>query len=284
MVTMADRPVPDEPSQHPAPGEGSPPAPTEPLPPAPTPSTGGPAPVRGRPPHAGPPPGGAGTPHRADPPVGSGAGAVAGQQSTAGRLWGEATGTTGSRIVLATAAVLSVVVLLLGAGLVGSVVVHRLDGAGFTWGDDDRGRGEGHGRPGGAPFGTDGRGNGHGNGRSDAPGRPGKEGDERGLGRGRADGPGGAAGTLPGLGTVLHGRFTTTLTGRPAVMVFQVGEVTATTGAESLTVRSTDGFEATYTLDPTTSGTAVTTGDRVRVVAAEDGMTVVVLQVLGDDD
>lgn len=284
MVTMADRPAPDEPSQHPAPGEGPPPAATEPLPPAPAPSTGGPPPVQGGPPHAWPPPGGAGTPHGGTP-VGSGASAVAGQQSTAGRLWGEATGTTGSRIVLATAAVLAVVVLLLGAGLVGSVVVHRLGGAGFALGDDDdRGRGEGLGRPGGTPFGTDGRGNGHGNGRSDAPGRPGKERDDRGLGRGRVDGLGGAAGTLPGLGTVLHGRFTTTLTGRPAVMVFQVGEVTATTGAESLTVRSTDGFEATYTLDPTTSGTAVTTGDRVRVVAAEDGMTVVVLQVLGADD
>ena len=56
---------------------------------------------------------------------------------------------------------------------------------------------------------------------------------------------------LAAMGAVLHGEFTTNLTGTPTVMVVQTGQVTAYTAGKSLTVKSTDGFEATYTLDGT---------------------------------
>ncbi len=50
-------------------------------------------------------------------------------------------------------------------------------------------------------------------------------------------------------------------------------------------MRSTDGFEATYRVDDaTTRGSAPAAGDRVRVLAARDGMQAVVVQVLGADD
>ena len=69
-----------------------------------------------------------------------------------------------------------------------------------------------------------------------APGNPG-------LGMGR-----GAAGAM---GAVLHGEFTTNVTGTPTVMVVQTGQVTVYTAGKSLTVKSTDGFEATYILTAT---------------------------------
>ena len=86
------------------------------------------------------------------------------------------------------------------------------------------------------------------------------------------------------LGAVLHGEFTTNLTGTPTVMVVQTGQVTAYTAGKSLTVKSTDGFEATYTLDgtATTAGrnaAPLATGVQVRVVAAKDGMKVTALVV-----
>ncbi len=281
---MADRPVPD-PNEQPTPDaqEGSPPAPTEPLPPTPPAPSAQPGPATapsqpawtaGSAAPQGPPPAWSGT---ARPPGGP---------SAPRRLWNEATATTGSRIALAAAAVLGVVVLLAGIGLVGSFVVHGIDRAGLVLDDDDR-----HDRfddddarrGGDTPFGNNGRGHGNGNGRADGQGGPGRDATGRVPGQGRS--PGGADGSVPGLGTVLHGQFTTTLTGEPAVMLFQVGEVTAATEGESLTVRSTDGFEATYVLDASTSGAATpATGDRVRVVAAEDGMAVVFVQVLGADD
>ena len=109
------------------------------------------------------------------------------------------------------------------------------------------------------------------------PGNPGKRlGQGNGMGMGR-----GAAG---GLGAVLHGEFTTNVTGTPTVMVVQTGQVTAYTAGKSLTVKSTDGFEATYTLD----GSAVTAGPaagqlangvQVRVLAAKDGMKVTALSI-----
>ncbi len=106
------------------------------------------------------------------------------------------------------------------------------------------------------------------------PANPALPGNGMGMGRGAAG----------GLGAVLHGEFTTNLTGTPTVMVVQTGQVTAYTAGKSLTVKSTDGFEATYTLD----GTAMTAGRnaaqlangvQVRVVAAKDGMKVTVLVV-----
>ena len=81
---------------------------------------------------------------------------------------------------------------------------------------------------------------------------------------------------------MLHGEFTTNLTGTPTVMVVQTGQVTAYTAGKSLTVESTDGFEATYTLDGGTAttgrnATALANGVQVRVVAAKDGMKVTAL-------
>lgn len=286
---MADRPTPEDPSQQPADDTAGspPPAPTEPLPPTAGPGAApgaGPPPPTGQLPPAQPTwssgaPGGQGA-------TWTGAAPAPARPSTPRRLWGEATATTGSRIALAAAAVLGVVVLLAGIGLVGSVVVHRIDRAGFVLGDDDeRGwRGDERGREHGMSFGDRGRGNGNGEGRAQGrggdqqPGTPGR-------GRGRAEGLGGGAGLVPGLGAVLHGEFTTTLTGEPAVMLFQVGEVTAVTAGESLTVRSTDGFEATYALDAATTGSsAPAAGDLVRVLAAEEGRQAVLVQVVGADD
>ena len=88
----------------------------------------------------------------------------------------------------------------------------------------------------------------------------------------------------PGLGAVLHGEFTTNVTGTPTVMVVQTGQVTAYTAGKSLTVKSTDGFEATYMLDGTTAtagrGAAqLANGVQVRVLAAKDGMKVTALSV-----
>jgi hypothetical protein len=90
-------------------------------------------------------------------------------------------------------------------------------------------------------------------------------------------GMGGGAGAA--LGAVLHGEFTTSVTGTPTVMVVQTGQVTAYTAAKSLTVKSTDGFTATYTLDGTApvignAATPVAVGSTVRVVAAKEGMKV----------
>ncbi len=281
---MAERPTPEDPSQQPADdtAAGPPPAPTEPLPPTAGPGAGPPPmeqhPVA-QPAWSSGAPGGRGA-------AWTGAAAAPARPSTPRRLWGEATATTGSRIALAAAAVLGVVVLLAGIGVVGSVVAHRIDRAGFVLGDDDeRGwRGDERGREHGMPFGDRGRGNGNGEGRAQGrggdqqPGTPGR-------GRGRAEGLGGGAGIVPGLGAVLHGEFTTTLTGEPAVMLFQVGEVTAVTAGESLTVRSTDGFEATYALDAMATGSsAPATGDLVRVVAAEEGRKAVLVQLVGADD
>ena len=89
-----------------------------------------------------------------------------------------------------------------------------------------------------------------------------------------------------GLGAVLHGEFTTNVTGTPTVMVVQTGQVTAYTAGKSLTVKSADGYEATYVLDATTAtagrgGAEPANGVQVRVLAAKDGMKVTTLVVGG---
>lgn len=61
----------------------------------------------------------------------------------------------------------------------------------------------------------------------------------------------------------------------PQVLLWQRGEVTAYTAGSSLTVKSSDGFAATYALtgDTATSTTDLATGDGVRVLAAKEGAT-----------
>jgi hypothetical protein len=67
-------------------------------------------------------------------------------------------------------------------------------------------------------------------------------------------------------------------------MVVQTGQVTAYTAGTSMTVRSSDGFEATYTLDAATvaasrGAAGLANGVQVRVVAAKEGMKVTELRV-----
>jgi len=230
------------------------------------------------PPQPGPPPAGWGPASSAGAPAGYGPrGPAAGTPSGPARWWNEATSTGGGRAALAAVAVLATLFVVAGIGLTAALVLshHRGgDDSGFIAGPRDAGRLGPQQGPG------MGRGNGNRQGTDDvprpAPGQP----DPARPGNGRGTGLGAAG----GLGAVLHGEFTTNLTGTPTVMVVQTGQVTAYTAGKSLTVRSTDGFEATYTLD----GTAVTagrnaaslaTGVQVRVVAAKDGMKVTALVV-----
>jgi hypothetical protein len=121
-------------------------------------------------------------------------------------------------------------------------------------GDDDA--------PGVGPMGPQGRGNG----------------DGRGMGNGMGLGAAGLAG-------ILHGEYTTTITGTPTVMVVQLGQVTAYTPGTSMTVKSADGYQATYALDGAVAtsrgGTQLATGVQVRVLAAKEGMKVTRLVVVG---
>jgi hypothetical protein len=210
------------------------------------------------------------------------------------RWWNEATSTGGGRAALAAVAVLTALFVVAGIGLTAALVVahHRGGDRGFMTGSrgddwfDQQGPGMGRGNGNGNGKGL-GKKQGQGNGRQQAPGQatpmmpgtpvvPGNPGNP-GLGMGR--------GAAAAMGAVLHGEFTTNLTGTPTVMVVQTGQVTAYTAGKSLTVKSTDGFEATYTLDATTTpttgrnATALATGVQVHVVAAKDGMKVTALVV-----
>lgn len=106
----------------------------------------------------------------------------------------------------------------------------------------------------------------------------------QGQGQGPGQGRGNGQGRLgAGVDDVLHGEFTTNVTGTPTVMVVQSGQVTAYTAGESLTVRSADGYEATYVVDATVAtvrGAAdLAAGVQVQVVAAKEGMKLTRLSV-----
>ena len=195
---------------------------------------------------------------------------------------------------MVAAALFGTLLLVAGVGLVAALVA----GVGHGFGDDERvvmaerdgpgnGRGMGLGlghdkdkgkgeqgnpdmEPGNEGQGNEGQGNGWGNGWGNRPGNPG--GDGQGMGR-----------LAPGVPDVLHGEFTTNVTGTPTVMVVQTGRVTAYTAGTSLTVESEDGFEATYVLDATVAtvrGAAdLAAGVQVQVVAAQEGMKVTRLRV-----
>ena len=210
----------------------------------------------------------------------------AGRPSGPRRWWSEATSTGGGRAALGLAAALAALVVVVGIGLTAALVVSHDGDRGFmTSGRDDRGRfdqqGPGMGRGDGmGPNGGQGQGRGNGDGVPQPPGQgapvaPGAPGGPRqGLGMGAA----------AALGAVLHGEFTTSVTGTPTVMVVQTGQVTAYTAGKSLAVKSTDGFTATYTLDGTapvigSAATPVAVGTTVRVVAAKEGMKVTAVVV-----
>ena len=83
------------------------------------------------------------------------------------------------------------------------------------------------------------------------------------------------------MGRVLHGELTVHTKSGDKVVDTQRGVVTAV-DAGSMTVKSTDGFTATYTLDPSTkvhkgkqaaTTTQITTNDVVRVLADKTGTT-----------
>lgn len=85
----------------------------------------------------------------------------------------------------------------------------------------------------------------------------------------------------------LHGEVTFGAK-KPRVVDFQRGTVSAVS-ANSVTVRSLDGFVATYEVSPTTKVRVakkqatikdVATGDRVRVIAAKDGQTLTATRVI----
>jgi hypothetical protein len=228
-------------------------------------------------------------PQAAWTPPPAGAGYPAGYPATASGVpprgprgwWGEATSSAGGRAALIAVAVLGSLLLLTGAGLFAALVAGH-DG----WGRGEHARVLDESMPGMGNGMGDGKGQGQGNrGRGNgtqvgpqapvvpgAPANPGNPGNGNGLGRG-----------MGALGDVLHGEYTTNVTGTPTVMVVQTGQVTAYTAGESLTVESSDGFKATYTLDggvaTTRDGTQLATGVQVRVVAAKDGMKVTRLVV-----
>lgn len=214
------------------PTQSLPPQPTQPLPPA-QPQPAQPGPV--------PTAAAAGVPPQGPPPAQPAPVGVGGRPPSA---WQRATATSGRRWGLAAvAAVLAV--LLLGGFAVGGFLVGRTIGS--TTGAGPHGvmmgpRGAG-------PFSDRGQGNGKGQRHRLVPGMP-----------------GGRLPALPGLGAG-HGEYTA----QGRTLVFQTGQVTAVSGT-SITLRSTDGFSQSYTIDSTTrmrgmQVAAIRTGDTAFVLA-----------------
>jgi hypothetical protein len=211
-----------------------------------------------------------GPPPAAGPPPAVGA-AGAGQGGQGG-WFGQATSTSGGRIAVVAAAVFGTLLLMTGVGLVAAHVFDGGPGRGdervamSERGGPGNGKGlalghqkdkaQGNGTKGNGNNGNNGNGNGQGN-----------NGNGQGMGRMAA-----------GMDGLLHGEFTTNVTGTPTVMVVQSGLVTAYTAGTSLTVRSADGFEATYVLDATVATmrgvSDLAAGVPVQVVAAKEGMKV----------
>jgi hypothetical protein len=254
---------PAQPGQTPAgPGSGAGGAaapagpPTQPFTPAPA-TTPMPA-VAAQPPAgpAGPPP--PGTP--GGPPAG-------GPPPKRPGLWKQATSTTGGLIAVIVAGCLVALLLI---GLVGTgifVATHTI----ASHHDGQRvGRvmpGQGMVPPGQRKRLEQGPRGGQG-----GPGNPG------GLG-----GPGSLLRGAAGLGAVQHGEFTVQGSdGKPVVMTVQRGSVTAASST-SVTVKSTDGFTATYAIDANTVGakaTTLTAGDSVVVIAQKTGAKAVLIRAV----
>ncbi|MFQ6171666.1 hypothetical protein ACK8HX_08675 [Oryzobacter sp. R7] len=197
--------------------------------------------------------------------------------------WGQATSTGGGRAALVTAGVLGAVVVLVGAALLGAVVGRvadwgRHDRVALTQERSDRGWMDVPGQQRRLGQGEKGPGRGQ-----DEVG-PGIPGSRNGDGTGMRGGMGPGRGAAGLGGGVLHGEFTTTANGEPTVMVVQTGEVRTYTSGRSLTLRSSDGFEATYSLDDSVVTPRVAarlvTGAQVRVVAVKEGMKVTRLAVV----
>ncbi len=172
-------------------------------------------------------------------------------------LFRQATSTTGGTIALIVAAGLALL-LVLGVAGVGAVAVARTvaghhDRTGRMEQMHDQGQG-------GVPPGL-----------------------QRRLDRGNGAQPGRGMGSMMGglgaLGDVQHGEFTAQdAAGASVVMTVQRGTVTAAS-ASSVSVRSADGFTATYAVDGSTRGaTTWTKGDSVLVVAQKAGAKAVLIR------
>lgn len=175
-------------------------------------------------------------------------------------LWGEAVSTTGGKVaVIVAGASLGLIALICG-GLVIGAVAHHLG--------DDRGPG---------PWASDSRG-------GPMPDRmgPGEQGPE-GMAPDRVPpqqrgGPGDLPELgLPGAGGPLHGEAVVPGDGTgTTTILFQRGQVTDVT-ADKLTVKSTDGFSATYTIGAESRDrlkkkvSTLAKGDEVTVIASKDG-------------
>lgn len=210
------------------------------------------------------------------------------------RTWRERLGTPGARVALITTGVIASL-LVIGLVVGGSVALARA-----AWHDHDRGPGisrmdrgsrmehgpqMGPGQQG--PRSRMGPGQQQGPGQGTPPwtggdnSRQGPFGQQSTGPRGMTPGAG-IADFLPG-GLVLHGEFTTSMTGTPTAMLIQTGEVTAAS-ATSLSVRSSDGFTADYVVDTATTirrGNPAKVGDTVMVIAAKDGARATIVQPLG---
>ncbi|MGA8978378.1 MAG: hypothetical protein WB473_04595 [Pedococcus sp.] len=203
-------------------------------------------------------------------------------------LWRQATSTTGGTIAVVVAGVLTLL-LVVGVLGVGAVAVVRT-----VAGHDDLGsrveqlrdRRDGDALPG------NGKGNGKDNGKDRSNGNDKVKGDRgtadgpRGRGglggRGTAAGPGSVPRGIAALGAVQHGEFTVQdAAGKAVVMTMQRGTVTAAS-ATSVTVRSADGFSATYAVDDATRRPAgdLARDDTVLVVARKDGGKAVTIRAV----
>jgi hypothetical protein len=120
--------------------------------------------------------------------------------------------------------------------------------------------------------------------RNQGPMMPGNQGGN-GRGNGNGNDPGNGLGSLlrgaMGLGNVQHGEFTFTGSdGKPVAMTVQRGQVTKVSDT-SLTVKSEDGFTATYAVSVDTRRTGASdlaSGDTVLVVAEKSGAKAVLVQ------
>ena len=200
------------------------------------------------------PPGGPGG------PFAGGVGGPGGPPPRRPGLWSQATSTTGGTIAVIVAGCLAALLVLGLMGVAGLVAVRAVahhDRAARIERVPDRGdlpRGEQK--------------------RLDrlpqAPNGPNRQRD------GMCDGMGNGMGPLLrgalALGDVQHGEFTTQVNGKTTAMTLQRGEVTKASST-SLTVKSADGFSATYTLGSDTRGRVdnLTVGDSVLVVAEKAG-------------
>lgn len=234
-VQPPGQPSPQPPNQPNQPTQGNPP--TQPMPAAP----------------GAPPFGATASPSPAYPPKAN--------------AWQQATSTSGRRWALALSAGAVALLLFLGVAFAGLMVLRNHDRVGLFGNRDDgqflRQDGPGNGRGNGNGNGKDkDKGNGRGNDDQDLrnlPGMPGMPG-------GRAQGLGGL-GSLMG-GATLHGEVTATVNGSVQALLFQRGEVTAVS-ATSITLKSSDGFTATYGRDVATTsrGAALVKGGQAFVLA-----------------